>query len=164
MSLSMADLLVVRTHMLQKRNEDLAKIHERVLTACYASTRDFERKNANKVYNYDFKPGELVLVLNKRIEPEIGRKCKPHYFGPMAVVQRSRNGAYILAEVNGTVSCLKFAAFHLIPYCSHSQKYLEITEFVDQRNLEGVETEEEGEVVEDNRGQLFLERKGEVWG
>jgi len=68
----------------------------------------------------------------------------------MVVVQRSRNGAYILAEVNRTVSCLKFAAFRLIPYRPHSRKYLEITEFVDQRDLEGVETEEEGEVVEDN--------------
>jgi len=68
----------------------------------------------------------------------------------MAVVWRLRNGAYILAEVNRTVSCLKFVAFHLIPYRPHSQKYLEITKFVDQRDLEGVETEEEGEVVEDN--------------
>jgi len=150
MPLSTVDLLAVRARMLQKRDEDLAKIHERVLTARYASTRDFERKNANKVYNYDFKPGELVLVLNKRIEPKIGRKCKPRYFGPMAVVRRLRNGAYILAEVNGTVSRLKFAAFRLIPYRPRSRKYLEITEFVDQRDLEGVATEEEGDVGEDN--------------
>ena len=163
MPLSIVDLLAVHARILQKHDEDLAKIHERVLTARYASTRDFERKNANKVYSYDFKPGELVLVLNKRIEPEIGRKCKPHYFGPMAVVRRLRNGTYILAEVNGTISRLKFAAFCLILYCPHSWKYLEITEFVDQRDLEGVETEKEGEVVKDNWEQLFLERKGEVW-
>jgi len=148
--LSTVDLLVVRARMLQKHDEDLAKIHKCVLTACYAFTRDFKRKNANKVYNYDFKPGELVLVLNKWIKPKIGRKCKPCYFGPMAVVWRSRNGAYILAEVNGIVSRLKFAAFRLILYRPHSRKYLKITEFVDQRDLEGVETEKEGEVVEDN--------------
>jgi len=68
----------------------------------------------------------------------------------MAVVRRSRNSAYILAEVNGTVLRLKFAAFRLIPYRPCSRKYLEITEFVDQRDLEGIETEEKGEVVEDN--------------
>jgi len=68
----------------------------------------------------------------------------------MAVVRRSKNSAYILAKVNGTVSRLKFAAFCLILYHPRSQKYLEITEFVDQRDLEGVETEEEGEIVEDN--------------
>jgi len=117
---------------------------------CLLCLQDFERKNTNKVYNYDFKPGELVLVLNKQIEPKIGYKYKPRYFGPMAVVQRSRNGAYILAEVNGIVLHLKFAAFCLISYCPHSRKYLEITEFVDQRDLEDVETEEEGKVVEDN--------------
>jgi len=38
MPLSTADLLAVRARMLQKHNEDLAKIHERVLTACYVST------------------------------------------------------------------------------------------------------------------------------
>jgi len=38
MPLSMADLLAVHACMLQKHDEDLAKIYERVLTACYAST------------------------------------------------------------------------------------------------------------------------------
>jgi len=38
MPLSTVDLLVVHAHMLQKHNEDLAKIHECVLTARYAST------------------------------------------------------------------------------------------------------------------------------
>jgi len=38
MPLSTVDLLVVRAHMLQKHDEDLAKIHKCVLTACYAST------------------------------------------------------------------------------------------------------------------------------
>jgi len=49
MPLSIVDLLAVHARILQKHDEDLAKIHERVLTARYASTRDFERKNANKV-------------------------------------------------------------------------------------------------------------------
>jgi len=44
MPLSMADLLVVHAHMLQKHNEDLAKIHEHVLTARYADgdQREFD--------------------------------------------------------------------------------------------------------------------------
>jgi len=37
-SLSMANPLVVCARMLQKCNKDLAKIHECVLTTCYAST------------------------------------------------------------------------------------------------------------------------------
>ncbi|KXN93296.1 hypothetical protein AN958_00220, partial [Leucoagaricus sp. SymC.cos] len=137
--LSDAELLAARARMLQKRDEDLANIHDRVLAARYASIRDFETKNANRIHDYNFGPGELVLVLNKKIEPDVGRKCKPRYFGPMIVVKRLRSGAYILAEVNGAVSRLKFAAFRLIPYHPRSRKCLEITEFVDPKDLGGVE-------------------------
>ncbi|KAF8816470.1 hypothetical protein BYT27DRAFT_7063666, partial [Phlegmacium glaucopus] len=85
---------------------------------------DFEKKNANRIHDYNFKQGELVLVLNKKIEPDVGckcynysfNKCKPQYFGPMMVDKRLQSGAYILTEVNGAVSQLKFAAFHLILY------------------------------------------------
>jgi len=63
--LSMASLLSICAHMLQKHNEDLATIHDHVLTTRYVSTQDFERKNANCIYNFNFKARELVLVLNK---------------------------------------------------------------------------------------------------
>ena len=83
----------------------------------------------------------------------------------MMVVTRLQNGAYILSEVDGTVLHLKFAAFRLIPYQARSQKDLEITEFVDQKDLEGVNEEAEKERIDENNwGQLFLERKGKVWG
>jgi len=106
--------------MLQKQEKDLAKIHNRVLAARYAFRQEFERKNINCIVDYDFKAGELILVLNKKIEPDIGRKYKPHYFGPIVVITRLQNGAYILSEVDGAVSHLKFAAFCLIPYQAHS--------------------------------------------
>jgi len=38
MPLSTVDFLAVHAHMLQKHDEDLAKIHECVLAACYAFT------------------------------------------------------------------------------------------------------------------------------
>jgi len=143
--LSTASLLSIRVHMLQKHDEDLVTIHNHVLAARYASVQDFEKRNANWICNYDFGTGELVLVLNKKIEPDVGRKGKPCYFGPMVVVKCLQSGAYLLAEVNGTVSCLNFAAFQLIPYQPRSRKRLEITEFVDSKNLGGVG---EKEVVE----------------
>jgi hypothetical protein len=82
------------------------------------------------------------LVLNTKIAPDVGHKCKPRYFGPMVVVKRLRSGAYILAEVNGAVSRLKFATFRLIPYHPRSRKRLEITEFVDLKDLGGIEEDE----------------------
>jgi len=143
--LSTASLLFIRVRMLQKRDEDLATIHNCMLAARYASIQDFEKRNANRIYNYDFGTGELVLVLNKKIEPDVGRKGKPRYFGPMVVVKHLQSGAYLLAEVNGAVSRLKFAAFQLIPYQPRSRKRLEITKFVDSKDLGGVGEEEVAE-------------------
>jgi len=140
--LSTASLLSIRVHMLQKRNEDLATIHNCVLAARYTSIQGFEKRNANWICNYDFGTGELVLVLNKKIKPDVGRKGKPRYFGPMVVVKRLQSSTYLLVEVNGTVSHLKFAAFWLIPYQPCSQKHLEITEFVDSKDLGEVGEEE----------------------
>jgi len=70
----------------------------------------------------------------------------------MVVVKWLRNGAYILAEVDGAISLLKFSAFWLIPYHPRSQKRLEITEFVDLKALGSVEEDEIGvsEMVGDN--------------
>jgi len=114
--LSIASLLSICVYMLQKHDKDLVTIHTWVLAARYTSIQEFEKKNANWICNYDFGTGELVLVLNKKIEPDVGRKGKPHYFGPTVVVKRLQSGAYLLAEVNGAVSHLKFVAFWLIPY------------------------------------------------
>ena len=77
------------------------------------------------------------------------------------VVKHLQSGTYLLAEVNGVVSHLKFAAFQLIPYHSCSWKYLEITEFVDKKDIDRKEKEE---TVEDMMRTLYLERKGKVWG
>jgi len=143
--LSTASLLSIHACMLQKCDEDLATIHNCMLAARYASIQDFEKRNVNRICNYDFGTEELVLVLNKKIEPDVGRKGKPRYFGPMVVVKRLQSGAYLLAEVNGAVSRLKFAAFWLIPYQPCSRKRLEITEFVDSKDLRGVGEEEVAE-------------------
>jgi len=69
--LSTASLLAIYAHMLQKHNEDLAKIHDHMLAAHYAFTWEFKRKNINCIVNYDFKTRKLVLVLNKKIEPNV---------------------------------------------------------------------------------------------
>jgi len=137
------DLLAMRARQLAKRDEDLATIHQRVLNSRYASIRDFERRFSNTIHDHDFKPGALVLVLNKKLEPASNAKCKPRYFGPMVVISRSRNGSYRLAEIDGAISKLKFAAFRLIPYHPRSTSSLEITQFLDPSHLAGTAPEED---------------------
>jgi hypothetical protein len=137
-SISTHELLAVRAQQLAKRDEDLARIHERILASRYTSIKDFERRFSNTITDRSFKPGELVLVLNKKIEPASNAKCKPRYFGPMVVVSRNTNGAYHLAEVDGSISKLKFAAFRLIPYHTRSQTRLEVTQLIDGDALAGL--------------------------
>ena len=137
------DLIVIRACQLAKRDEDLASMHERLLKSHFASIANFERHFANTIHDFNFKPGSLILVLNKKLKPASNAKCKPHYFGPMVIVSRSQNRSYRLAEVDGAIAKLKFAAFHLIPYFPCSLKVLEVTQFINAEDIAGVAPIEE---------------------
>ena len=97
------------------------------------------KKHKNTMVDYDFKEGELVLVLNKKIEKAMGRKGKPRYFGPMLVIKHSQGSSYCLAELNGTVSKLRYMAFQLIPYYPCLCKTIEVTEIVDAKVIVSLE-------------------------
>jgi hypothetical protein len=112
-------------------------MHQRILHSRFTSIRQFERQFANVINDYNFHPGSLVLVLNKKIEAASNAKCKPRYFGPMIVVSRSQGGSYRLAEIDGTVSKLKFAAFRIIPYHPRSPTSIEVTQFINPQTLTG---------------------------
>jgi hypothetical protein len=55
----------------------------------------------------------------------------------MLVISCSPNSPYCLAEVDGTISKLKFAAFQLIPYHPHSPSSIEVTCYLNPQDLEG---------------------------
>jgi hypothetical protein len=99
---------------------------------------EFEHHFSQTIHVYDFKPGTLVLVLNKKIEAALNAKCKPRYFWPMVVISCSTNGSYCLSEINGSVSKLKFAAFRLIPYHACLLSSLKVTQFINSADLAGV--------------------------
>lgn len=127
-SSSHSELVAYRAKQLMKRPEDLRKLHESIDHARHIFLRQFEKANAARIVDFDFQPGRLVLVRNSRTEMELSRKAKPRYLGPMVVLRRTRGGSYILGEVDGAVSKLRYAAFRVIPYHARSRTLLSVTE------------------------------------
>ena len=128
-------MLFRSARQLEKRESDLATIKDRVLKARYTSIAQFEKENANLIRDYDFPPGSLILVQNTRIENDLSCKTKPHYLGPLLVVQKNHNSAYILAELDGSVHKQPFAGFRLIPYYPRSRTIIPVTSIMDDMDI-----------------------------
>jgi hypothetical protein len=56
---------------------------------------------------------------NTQIEKSLNKKMHARYIGPLIVVSCNYGGAYILAELDGTVLHRPIAAFCLLPYFAH---------------------------------------------
>ena len=106
-----------------------------MLKCRFESVCQFERQFEETIRDHNFGPGAFVLVRNSSIETDLGRKAKPRYLGPMVVLHRSPNGAYRLAELDGTVSNLRFATFRLVPYHARSRSSIPVTRLVDRDDL-----------------------------
>jgi len=130
--LSTADLLATHTCQLQKCPADLAAIHDHILASCHASICQFEKCYANTIRDFDFVPGALVLVHNTSLNMD---KMKLHYLGPMIVTRCMRNGTYQLAELDGALSQLCYAAFRLIPYHTCLPSYISVMHVMDGDDL-----------------------------
>src|SRR5882724_6791597 len=110
-----------------------------VLKARKQSAAEFVKHFSTTIQDYDFPVGSLVLVRNSRIEKELNRKMKPRFLGPMVVVHQTQGGAYILAELNGTVSRLQYATFCIIPYLARFPDHIPVTALMDEAKLEDVQ-------------------------
>ena len=60
--LSSTDLIARRAITLQKRELDLAILHEKVHQARLRAAVLFEQQHAKTIYNFNFKHGNLVLM------------------------------------------------------------------------------------------------------
>ena len=145
--LSSAGLIAWRARQLQKHQNNLESICKRVLKARFESIKHFEAAFKNRIRDFDFCHGSLVLVQNTRVEKELNRKTKPRYLGPMVVLCWTTGGSYILAELDGAVSKLRYAAFCLLPYYPWFQTNILVTELTgldneDLDKLVGADVEE----------------------
>ncbi len=114
--LSTTELIARRAVELQKRQQQIEALRERVYETRIKAARQFEKDHATVMKDFNFKTGDLVLVRNTAIEKSLNRKMRPRYNGPYVVLTRNRGGAYVLCELDGSVLDRPLAAFRVIPY------------------------------------------------
>ena len=127
--LSTEDLIAQHAIMLQKRNQDLLRVCEEVVKARWESVKQLKKTVKSNIQDFDFKPGSLVLVRNLKFDKILSDKTKSCYFGPMIIIKRTKGGSYLLGELDGSLSKLRFAAFRLIPYRHRDIKSVPVTKF-----------------------------------
>jgi hypothetical protein len=113
---------------LQKHKADLDAIRDQVVKAHFKSIHDFEQRFCATSKSHDFESGALVLVRNSKAENELSKKTKPCHLGPMIVMCHTKGGSYMLAELDGAISKLCFAMFHVIPYYLRSEERVSVTQ------------------------------------
>ena len=124
-------LIAERAKMLMKRPKDLQRVRELVLKSRWQAVRQLEKDHAKNIRDYNFAPGALVIVKNSRFDKGLTNKTRPRYLGPMIVIRRTQGGSYILGELDGTLSKLRFAAFRLLPYLPRNIQAVPVTSMSD---------------------------------
>ncbi|SJK99640.1 uncharacterized protein ARMOST_02948 [Armillaria ostoyae] len=131
-ALTTTELIARRAVVLQKREADLEAIQSKVYEARVKAVKRWEKDHASRIIDWKFKQGALVLICNTRVEYELNRKFKPRYLGPLVVISRNQGGAYILAELDGTLLAQPVAAFRCIPYYARASIDIpDLTQFLD---------------------------------
>ena len=69
--------MLLQGHLLQKRQEDLSALKDRVHAARNLAAIRFERDHGKVIRDFDFKRGDLVLVRNTAIEKALNQKMRP---------------------------------------------------------------------------------------
>ena len=136
--MSTESLIACHAQQLLKCLEDLRDMADQVLMAQKVLAAQFVTKFASTINDHDFVKGSLVLICNSQVKKELNQKTRARYLGPMVVVHRMARGAYILAELDGAISRLRYTAFRVVPYFPCSLDNLPVDSILSTANLEDI--------------------------
>ena len=116
---STKDLLAIRAKQLSCRDEYIGEASAKAEKARLKAAEYFFQKNKARMTSGDYENGTMVLVWNNALDFTFGNKGALRWSGPYIVVQRRPSGAYVLAELDGTVLSKPFATCRLKLYHYH---------------------------------------------
>ena len=128
--ISTEDLIGYRALALAKHVQHIDEMRSRVNAEKLAAVKRYERIHEKTIKNYNFSPGDLVLVRNTTVEKSLNTKMEPRYLGPMVVVRRTKGGSYLCCEMNGAMLHGKVAQFRVVPY--EARKKLSLPEGIEE--------------------------------
>ncbi len=112
-----SELLGLRIRQLTRHPADLERAANMLKSARIQSQNQYLQRYKRRLQKDEYKPGELVLVQNSRLEMTVNCfKTDPRYLGPYEVVRKTAGGAYKLQELDGAIFDKSIAAFRLLPY------------------------------------------------
>ena len=113
---STKDLLAIRAKQLSRRDKYIGEASAKTEKVRLKAAEYFYQWNKARMVSGDYEIGTMVLVWNNILDSTFGNKGALHWTGPYIVIQKRPLGAYVLAELNGSVISKLFTACHLKLY------------------------------------------------
>jgi hypothetical protein len=114
--ISTSELIGLRARALAKHSYHVEEMRLRVSEENRKAVRRYGEVHKDQIKDYNFEPGDSVLVRNTTTEKSLNNKMNTRYLGPMIVIHRTKGGAYLCCEMDGSMFHGRIAQFRVVPF------------------------------------------------